>query len=80
MSSSVVPSLSLQIKKKLDESGAPTELIEQLHHVKSLFDEQQNWSWNWADVLLTDFQVEKETLQETEQTCLVGIILFFRGD
>lgn len=36
----------LQIKEKLDQNGAPTELTEQFHHVKNLFDGLKSCSWN----------------------------------
>uniref|UniRef100_A0A3B4XKL4 Plexin cytoplasmic RasGAP domain-containing protein n=1 Tax=Seriola lalandi dorsalis TaxID=1841481 RepID=A0A3B4XKL4_SERLL len=35
-----------EIKEKLDQNGAPTELTEQLHHVKNLFDELKSCAWN----------------------------------
>ncbi|XP_068572809.1 plexin-C1, partial [Cebidichthys violaceus] len=35
-----------EIKDKLDQIGAPTELMEQLHHVKNLFDGLKSCSWN----------------------------------
>uniref|UniRef100_A0A3Q1ISR5 Uncharacterized protein n=1 Tax=Anabas testudineus TaxID=64144 RepID=A0A3Q1ISR5_ANATE len=35
-----------EIKEKLDQNGAPTELTEQLHHVKNLFDGLKSCSWN----------------------------------
>ncbi|XP_071358916.1 plexin-C1 isoform X2 [Trachinotus anak] len=37
---------STEIKEKLDQNGAPTELTEQLHHVKNLFDGLKSCSWN----------------------------------
>ncbi|XP_034719215.1 plexin-C1 isoform X2 [Etheostoma cragini] len=36
----------LEIKEKLDQNGAPTELTEQLHHVKKSFDGLKSCSWN----------------------------------
>ncbi|XP_074553927.1 plexin-C1 [Halichoeres trimaculatus] len=35
-----------EIKEKLDQNGAPAELIEQLHEVKNLFDSQKSCSWD----------------------------------
>ncbi|XP_070709669.1 plexin-C1 [Pempheris klunzingeri] len=35
-----------EIKEKLDQNGAPTELKEQLHHVKNCFDGLKSCSWN----------------------------------
>ncbi|XP_042366924.1 plexin-C1 isoform X2 [Plectropomus leopardus] len=35
-----------EIKEKLDQNGAPTELTEQLHHVKNSFDGLKSCSWN----------------------------------
>ncbi|KAL7370502.1 hypothetical protein ABVT39_002608 [Epinephelus coioides] len=35
-----------EIKEKLDQNGAPTEVTEQLHHVKNLFDGLKNCSWD----------------------------------
>ncbi|KAM6961556.1 plexin-C1 [Tautogolabrus adspersus] len=35
-----------EIKEKLDQNGAPAELIEQLHEVKHLFDGLKSCSWN----------------------------------
>ncbi|XP_056280772.1 plexin-C1 isoform X2 [Pseudoliparis swirei] len=35
-----------EIKDKLDQSGAPIELTEQLHHVKHLFDGLKSCSWD----------------------------------
>ncbi|KAM9334613.1 plexin-C1 [Symphorus nematophorus] len=35
-----------EIKDKLDQNGAPTELTEQLHHVKDSFDGLKSCSWN----------------------------------
>ncbi|XP_026182128.1 plexin-C1 isoform X2 [Mastacembelus armatus] len=35
-----------EIKEKLDQNGASTELIEQLQHVKNLFDGLRSCSWN----------------------------------
>ncbi|XP_070847708.1 plexin-C1 [Chaetodon trifascialis] len=35
-----------QIQEKLDQNGAPTELKEQLHHVKNMFDGLKGCSWN----------------------------------
>ncbi|XP_029350755.1 plexin-C1 [Echeneis naucrates] len=35
-----------EIKEKLNQNGAPTELVEQLHHVKKLFDGLKSCSWN----------------------------------
>ncbi|KAM3587782.1 uncharacterized protein V6R79_013766 [Siganus canaliculatus] len=35
-----------EIKQKLDQNGAPSELTEQLHHVKSQFDGLKSCSWN----------------------------------
>ncbi|XP_044042985.1 plexin-C1 isoform X2 [Siniperca chuatsi] len=35
-----------EIKEKLDQNGAPTELTEQLYHVKNLFDGLKSCSWN----------------------------------
>ncbi|XP_029016185.1 plexin-C1 isoform X2 [Betta splendens] len=35
-----------EIKDKLEQNGAPTELTEQLHHVKNLFDGLKSCSWN----------------------------------
>ncbi|XP_040886352.1 plexin-C1 isoform X2 [Toxotes jaculatrix] len=35
-----------EIKEKLDQDGAPTEVTEQLHHVKHLFDGLKSCSWN----------------------------------
>ncbi|KAG7234837.1 hypothetical protein INR49_003918 [Caranx melampygus] len=36
----------LVIKEKLDQNGVPTELTEQLHHVKGLFDQLKSCSWD----------------------------------
>lgn len=38
--------ISPQIKEKLDRNGAPTELTEQLHHVKDSFDQLKSCSWD----------------------------------
>ncbi|XP_034381825.1 plexin-C1 [Cyclopterus lumpus] len=35
-----------EIKDKLDQNGAPSELTEQLHHVKNLFDGLKSCPWN----------------------------------
>ncbi|GLD48149.1 plexin-C1, partial [Lates japonicus] len=35
-----------EIKEKLDQNGAPTELTEQLHHLKNLFDGLKSCTWN----------------------------------
>ncbi|XP_049892180.1 plexin-C1 isoform X8 [Epinephelus moara] len=35
-----------EIKEKLDQNGAPTEVTEQLHHVKNLFDGLKSCSWD----------------------------------
>ncbi|XP_016516679.1 plexin-C1-like [Poecilia formosa] len=35
-----------EIKEKLSSNGAPAELLEQLQHVKDLFDELKSCSWN----------------------------------
>ncbi|XP_040002708.1 plexin-C1 isoform X4 [Xiphias gladius] len=35
-----------EIQDKFDQNGAPTELREQLHHVKNLFDGLKSCSWN----------------------------------
>ncbi|XP_068611384.1 plexin-C1 [Brachionichthys hirsutus] len=35
-----------EIVEKLEQSGAPAELTEQLHHVKNLFDGLKSCSWN----------------------------------
>ncbi|XP_056878572.1 plexin-C1 isoform X1 [Takifugu flavidus] len=35
-----------EIKEKLDKNGAPSELVEQLHHVRNSFDGLQSCSWN----------------------------------
>ncbi|TKS91123.1 Plexin-C1 Virus-encoded semaphorin protein receptor [Collichthys lucidus] len=35
-----------EIREKLDQNGAPTELMEQLHHVKDLFDGLKSCSWD----------------------------------
>ncbi|XP_017158283.1 plexin-C1 [Poecilia reticulata] len=35
-----------EIKEKLTSNGAPAELLEQLQHVKDLFDELKSCSWN----------------------------------
>ncbi|XP_072311085.1 plexin-C1 [Eucyclogobius newberryi] len=35
-----------EIKDKLEQNGAPSELKEQLHHVKNSFDELKSCSWN----------------------------------
>uniref|UniRef100_A0A3B4ULS7 Plexin cytoplasmic RasGAP domain-containing protein n=1 Tax=Seriola dumerili TaxID=41447 RepID=A0A3B4ULS7_SERDU len=35
-----------EIKEKLDQNGAPTELTEQLHHIKNLFDGLKSCTWN----------------------------------
>lgn len=35
-----------EIQEKLGQNGAPSELKEQLHHVKKLFDEHKSCSWN----------------------------------
>ncbi|XP_037616408.1 plexin-C1 [Sebastes umbrosus] len=35
-----------EINEKLDQNGAPTELTEQLHHVKKSFDGLKSCSWN----------------------------------
>lgn len=43
--------LLAQIKEKLDQNGAPSELKEQLLHVKNLFDGGKSWSWNWAAIV-----------------------------
>lgn len=40
----------LQIKEKMDENGAPSELTKQLHHVRDLFDGLKSCSWNWVAV------------------------------
>lgn len=40
----------LQIKEKMDENGAPSELTEQLHHVRDSFDGLKSCSWNWVAV------------------------------
>lgn len=36
----------LQIKEKMQKNGAPSELMEQLHHVRNLFDGLKGCSWN----------------------------------
>ncbi|XP_018558410.1 plexin-C1 isoform X1 [Lates calcarifer] len=35
-----------EIREKLDQNGAPTELTEQLHHLKNLFDGLKSCTWN----------------------------------
>ncbi|KAM9845835.1 plexin-C1 [Aulostomus maculatus] len=35
-----------EILKKLEENGAPAELVMQLHHVKKLFDERKGCTWS----------------------------------
>ncbi|KAK1906404.1 hypothetical protein KUDE01_008802, partial [Dissostichus eleginoides] len=35
-----------EIKEKLNLNGAPSEMMEQLHHVKNSFDELKSCSWN----------------------------------
>lgn len=66
--------LLVQIKEKLDQNGAPSELKEQLLHVKNLFDGLKSCSWNWAAIvpLCVWHFAEQNWLKRDDWTCCGG--------